>query len=79
MIYIAITLLTLLLLSNIQHGSQSRYGSGDFDRFYFNFGDFYFSGSFCFMEIPPSVIREKHRDKPLPYGKTPKPEDDELA
>ena len=27
----------------------------------------------------PSVIRDKHSEKPLPEGKTPRPEDDELA
>ena len=27
----------------------------------------------------PSVIRDKHSEKPVPQGKTPRPEDDELA
>ena len=27
----------------------------------------------------PSVIRDKHADKPLAEGKTPRPQDDELA
>ena len=27
----------------------------------------------------PSVIRDKHTEKSLPHGKTPRPEDDELA
>lgn len=27
----------------------------------------------------PSVIRDKHSEKPLAQGKTPRPEDDELA
>ena len=30
------------------------------------------------MELP-SVIREKHQTRPLEQGKTPRPEDDELA
>lgn len=78
LIYIAITALTRLLISDIQHDHKA-----DMDLVII-------TGSILIMAIAilvvryaswtyPSVIRDKHADKPLPQGKTPRPEDDELA
>ena len=78
LIYIAITALTRLLISDIQHDHKA-----DMDLVII-------TGSILIMAIAilvvryaswnyPSVIRDKHADKPLPEGKTPRPQDDELA
>ena len=78
LIYIAITALTRLLISDIQHDHKA-----DMDLVII-------TGSILIMAVAilvvryaswtyPSVIRDKHADKPLPQGKTPRPEDDELA
>ena len=78
LIYIAITALTRLLISDIQHDHKA-----DMDLVII-------TGSILIMAIAilvvryaswnyPSVIRDKHADKHLPEGKTPRPQDDELA
>jgi len=79
LIYIAITALTRLLISHIQN---NHHGAG--------VDLLIITGSILILAIAilvvryaswtyPSVIREKHTEKPLPHGKTPRPEDDELA
>ena len=76
--YVAITSLTRLLISDIQHDHKA-----DMDLVII-------TGSILILALAilivryaswtfPSVIRDKHHDKPLPLGKTPRPEDDELA
>ena len=78
LIYIAITALTRLLISDIQHDHKA-----DMDLVII-------TGSILILALAilivryaswtfPSVIRDKHHNKPLPLGKTPRPEDDELA
>lgn len=78
LIYIAITALTRLLISDIQHDHKA-----DMDLIII-------TGSVLILSIAvlivrhaswryPSVIRDKHSEQSLPVGKTPKPEDDELA
>lgn len=78
LIYIAITALTRLLISDIQHDHKA-----DLDLVII-------TGSILILAIAilvirfaswkfPSVIREKHHDIPLAQGKTPRPQDDELA
>lgn len=78
LIYIAITALTRLLISDIQHDHKA-----DMDLVII-------TGSILIMAFAilvvryaswtfPSVIRDKHAEKPVPQGKTPRPEDDELA
>ena len=78
LIYIAITALTRLLISDIQHDHKA-----DMDLVII-------TGSVLILAIAilivryaswtyPSVIRDKHTEKSLPHGKTPRPEDDELA
>lgn len=78
LIYIAITALTRLLISDIQNNHTA------------DIGLVIITGSILILAFAilvvrfaswtfPSVIREKHQDKPLPNGKTPRPEDDELA
>lgn len=78
LIYIAITALTRLLISDIQHDHKA-----DIDLIII-------TGSILILGLAiliirfaswkfPSVIKDKHTEKPLPVGKTPRPEDDELA
>ena len=78
LIYIAITALTRLLIADIQHTHKA---SMDL---------VIITGSILILAFAilvvrfaswnyPSVIREKAADKPVPPGKTPRPEDDELA
>lgn len=78
LIYIAITALTRLLISAIQHEHKA------------DMGLIIITGSILILAFAilvvrfsswtyPSVIRDKHADKPLPEGKTPRPQDDELA
>ncbi|MBI1452937.1 phosphate starvation protein [Acinetobacter chengduensis] len=78
LIYIAITALTRLLIADIQHTHKA---SMDL---------VIITGSILILAFAilvvryaswtyPSVIREKHSEKPLPEGKTPRPQDDELA
>ena len=78
LIYIAITALTRLLIADIQHTHKA---SMDL---------VIITGSILILAVAilivrfaswtyPSVIREKHQERPLAPGKTPRPEDDELA
>ncbi|UUS61312.1 MULTISPECIES: phosphate-starvation-inducible protein PsiE [unclassified Acinetobacter] len=78
LIYIAITALTRLLISDIQHDHKA------------DMGLVITTGSILILAVAilivryaswtyPSVIRDKHSEKPLPEGKTPRPQDDELA
>ncbi|WP_448761353.1 phosphate-starvation-inducible protein PsiE [Acinetobacter tandoii] len=78
LIYVAITALTRLLISDIQHDHKA-----DMDLVII-------TGSILILALAilivryaswtfPSVMRDKHQDKPLAQGKTPRPEDDELA
>ncbi len=78
LIYVAITALTRLLISNIQHEHKA------------SLDLVIITGSILILALSifvvrfaswnyPSVIRDKHREKPLAHGKTPRPEDDELA
>ena len=78
LIYIAITALTRLLIADIQHTHKA---SMDL---------VIITGSILVLAFAilvvryaswtfPSVIRDKHSEKPLPEGKTPRPQDDELA
>ena len=78
LIYIAITALTRLLIADIQHTHKA---SMDL---------VIITGSILILAFAilvvryaswtfPSVIRDKHSEKPLPEGKTPRPQDDELA
>ena len=78
LIYIAITALTRLLISDIQHDHKA-----DMDLVII-------TGSILILAVAilivrfaswtfPSVIRDKHTEQPLAQGKTPRPEDDELA
>ncbi|WP_445116464.1 phosphate-starvation-inducible protein PsiE [Acinetobacter sp. WZC-1] len=81
LIYIAITALTRLLISDIQHDHDHK---ADMDLIII-------TGSVLILAVAilvvrfaswnyPSVIRDKHStDEPLTQGKTPRPEDDELA
>ena len=78
LIYIAITALTRLLISDIQHTHKA------------SIDQVIITGSILILAFAilivryaswtfPSVMRTKEEDKPLPPGKTPRPEDDELA
>lgn len=78
LIYIAITALTRLLISDIQHDHKA-----DMDLVII-------TGSILILALAilivrhaswtyPSIIRSKTHDREVPAGKTPRPEDDELA
>lgn len=78
LIYVAITALTRLLISNIQHEHKA------------SIDLLLITGSVLILAVAilivryaswnyPSVVRDKHASKPLAHGKTPRPEDDELA
>ena len=78
LIYVAITALTRLLISDIQHDHKA------------DMALIIITGSILILAFSiwivrfaswnyPSVIRDKHSEKPLPEGKTPRPQDDELA
>ncbi|CAG67542.1 MULTISPECIES: phosphate-starvation-inducible protein PsiE [Acinetobacter] len=78
LIYVAITALTRLLISDIQHNHKA------------DISQLIITGSILILAVAilivryaswnfPSVIREKHQERPLEQGKTPRPEDDELA
>ncbi|MFV5490600.1 phosphate-starvation-inducible PsiE family protein [Acinetobacter sp. ASP199] len=78
LIYIAITALTRLLISDIQHTHKA------------SMDQVIITGSILILAFAilivryaswnyPSIIRDKHNEKPVPQGKTPRPEDDELA
>lgn len=78
LIYIAITALTRLLISDIQHDHKA-----DMDLVIITGSILILAFAILIVRYAswtfPSVIRDKHHDKPLPQGKTPRPEDDELA
>ena len=78
LIYIAITALTRLLISDIQHTHKA------------SMDQVIITGSILILAFAilivryaswnyPSIIRDKHTEKPVPQGKTPRPEDEELA
>lgn len=78
LIYIAITALTRLLISDIQHDHKA-----DMDLVIITGSILILAFAILVVRYAswtyPSVIRDKHSEKPLPQGKTPRPEDDELA
>ena len=78
LIYIAITALTRLLISDIQHDHKA-----DMDLVIITGSILILAFAILVVRFAswnyPSVIRDKHSEKPLPPGKTPRPEDDELA
>jgi protein PsiE len=78
LIYIAITALTRLLISDIQHDHKA-----DIDLVIITGSILILAFAILVVRFAswkfPSVIRAKHEDKPIPSGKTPRPEEDELA
>ncbi|WP_168397759.1 phosphate-starvation-inducible protein PsiE [Acinetobacter indicus] len=78
LIYIAITALTHLLISDIQHDHKA-----DLDLVIITGSILILAAAILVVRFAswhyPSVIRDKHSEKPLAQGKTPRPEDDELA
>ena len=78
LIYVAITALTRLLISDIQHDHKA-----DMDLIIIGGSILILAFSIWIVRFAswnyPSVIRDKHSEKPLPEGKTPRPQDDELA
>lgn len=78
LIYIAITALTRLLISDIQHDHKA-----DMDLVIITGSILILAFAILVVRFAswhyPSVIRDKHSEKPLAQGKTPRPEDDELA
>ena len=78
LIYIAITALTRLLISDIQHDHKA-----DLDLLIITGSILILAAAILIVRYAswtyPTVIRDKHTEKPLPLGKTPRPEDDELA
>ena len=78
LIYVAITALTRLLISDIQHNHKA------------DVSQLIITGAILLLAIAilivryaswnfPSVVRSKDNERELPAGKTPRPEDDELA
>ncbi len=78
LIYIAITALTRLLISDIQHDHKA-----DMDLVIITGSILILAFSILVVRFSswtyPSVIRDKHSEKKLPADKTPQPQDDELA
>ena len=78
LIYIAITALTRLLISDIQHDHKA-----DMDLVIITGSILILAFSILVVRFSswtyPSVIRDKHSEKTLPVDKTPRPQDDELA
>ncbi|WP_180178752.1 phosphate-starvation-inducible protein PsiE [Acinetobacter sp. YH01013] len=78
LIYIAITALTRLLISDIQHDHKA-----DLDLVIITGSILILAAAILVVRFAswhyPSVIRDKHSEKPLAQGKIPRPEDDELA
>lgn len=78
LIYIAITALTRLLISDIQHDHQA-----DMDLVIITGSIFILACAILVVRYAswtyPSVIKDKHADKPRTEGTSPRPEDDELA
>lgn len=78
LIYVAITALTRLLISDIQHDHKA-----DMDLLIITGSILILAFAILVVRFAswnyPSVMRDKHQDKALAAGKTPRPEDDELA
>lgn len=78
LIYVAITALTRLLIADIQHDHKA-----DWDLLIVTGAILLLAFSILIVRYAswnyPSVIRSKEQDQALPVGKTPRPEDDELA
>lgn len=78
LIYVAITALTRLLIADIQHDHQA-----DWDLLIVTGAILLLAMAILIVRFAswhyPSVIRSKKAERELPIGKTPRPEDDELA
>lgn len=78
LIYVAITALTRLLISDIQHDHKA-----DIDQLIITGAILLLAFAILIVRYAswnfPSVIRSKENERELPAGKTPRPEDDELA
>ena len=78
LIYVAITALTRLLISDIQHEHKA-----DMDLVIITGSILVLAAAILVVRFAswhyPSVIRDKHSEKPLPHDLTPRPQDDELA
>lgn len=78
LIYVAITALTRLLISDIQHDHKA-----DMDLVIITGSILVLAAAILVVRFAswhyPSVIRDKHSEKPLPSDLTPRPQDDELA
>ena len=78
LIYVAITALTRLLISDIQHDHKA-----DMDLVIITGSILILAFAILVVRFAswnyPSVIRDKHSEKPLVEAKTPRPQDDELA
>lgn len=78
LIYIAITALTRLLISDIQQDHKA-----DMDLVIITGSILILAFAILVVRFGswnfPSVMRDKHNEQPVPIGKTPRPEDDELA
>lgn len=78
LIYVAITALTRLLIADIQHDHKA-----DWDLLIVTGAILLLAFAILIVRFAswnyPSVIQSKQRERELPAGKTPRPEDDELA
>ena len=78
LIYVAITALTRLLISDIQHDHKA-----DLDQVLITAAILILALAILVVRFAswhyPSVIRDKHREQPLAHDATPRPQDDELA
>lgn len=78
LIYVAITALTRLLISDIQQDHQA-----DLDQLIITGAILLLAFSILVVRYAswhyPSVVKSKQNERELPAGKTPRPEDDELA
>lgn len=78
LIYVAITALTRLLIADIQHDHKA-----DWDLLIVTGAILLLAFAILVVRFAswnyPSVIRSKQNERELPVGKTPRPEDDELA
>lgn len=78
LIYVAITALTRLLISDIQHDHKA-----DMDLVIITGSILVLAAAILVVRFAswhyPSVIRDKHSEKPFPHDLTPRPQDDELA
>lgn len=78
LIYVAITALTRLLISDIQHDHKA-----DLDQLIITGAILLLACAILIVRYAswhyPSVVKSKQNERELPAGKTPRPEDDELA